>query len=71
MSDKDLASIIYNEQLEVHMLYLGEATAVLGEFDRWCDLIHSRALLLYQKAGFRPYKREEKTFENPRSGKIL
>ena len=32
-----------------------------------CDLDHPKALPLYQEAGLKAYKREEKTFKNPQS----
>ncbi len=31
-----------------------------------CDLDHPKALAVYQQAGFVPYKREEKTIDDPR-----
>ena len=116
MSDRDLASIIHDEEVEVYVLYVGGVPAGLGELDRrfkmdielayfgllpefigrrlapyflrwlidqaWtyepdrflvhtCDLDHPRALPLYQRAGFRPYKREEITFKNPQSREIF
>ena len=116
MSDRDLASIIHDEEVEVYVLYVGGVPAGLGELDRrfkmdielayfgllpefigrrlapyflrwlidqawtyepdrlWvhtCDLDHPRALPLYQRAGFTPYKREERTFKNPQTEEIF
>ena len=116
MSDRDLALIIQDEQVEVYVFYVGGVPAGLGELDRrfkmdielayfgllpefrgrrlasyflrwlidqawtyepdrfWvhtCDLDHPRALPLYQRAGFRPYKREERTFKNPQTEEIF